>query len=74
MPLEIIYEPASIGKLRFIVIVESSMSTMQSLGFTDYDTDDVKSIFFDTNIYLLLVTVFVTSFHVSHNTYRCVNF
>jgi hypothetical protein len=65
MPLEVTYEPVSIGKLRFMLIIESSLKSMNKMGFTDYDTDDVKGIFFDTHIYLLLLTVFVTSFHVS---------
>ncbi|RWS27855.1 cleft lip and palate transmembrane protein 1-like protein [Leptotrombidium deliense] len=64
MPLEINYEPISIGKFRFLLIVEGSLKTMHELGFTEYDTEDVKSIFFDTNVYLLLLTVFVTSFHM----------
>jgi len=67
MPLEVIFEPTTIGKLRFMLIIESSMKSMNQMGFTDYDTDDVKGIFFDTNIYLLLLTVFVTSFHVSYS-------
>ena len=65
MPLEVVYEPTSIGKLRFMLIIESSLKSMANMGFTDTDTDDVKGIFFDTNIYLLLLTVFVTSFHVN---------
>lgn len=65
MPLELSYEPISIGKLRFIVIIEISLKSISNLGFTEYDIDDVKGIFFDTNLYLLLLTVFVTSFHVS---------
>ncbi|RWS12276.1 cleft lip and palate transmembrane protein 1-like protein [Dinothrombium tinctorium] len=64
MPVEVSYEPISIGKFRFLLIVEASLKTMHELGFTEYDTEDVKGIFFDTNIYLLLLTVFVTSFHM----------
>lgn len=93
MPLELSYEPTTIGKLRygikrfsfdnqiikliehliyfhdfmsyrFMRVVEGSIDTMRSLGFTDFDTDDVKGIFFDTNLYLLLLTVFITSCHV----------
>jgi hypothetical protein len=37
---------------------------MHSIGFTEWDTDDVKGIFFDTNLFLLLLTVFVTSCHI----------
>ncbi|CAG2118420.1 unnamed protein product, partial [Medioppia subpectinata] len=64
MPLEVVYEPTSIGKLRFMLIIEGSLKSMTKMGFTESDSDDIKGIFFDTNIYLLLVTIFVTSFHV----------
>ncbi|CAG2168776.1 unnamed protein product [Oppiella nova] len=64
MPLEVVYEPTSIGKLRFMIIIESSLKSMAKMGFTESDSDDIKGVFFDTNIYLLLLTIFVTSFHV----------
>ncbi|XP_015793549.1 cleft lip and palate transmembrane protein 1-like protein [Tetranychus urticae] len=62
--LEVNIDQASIGKLRFILLVESSFSTMPELGFSEYDTDDVKGILFDTSLFLLLVTVFVSCFHL----------
>lgn len=65
MPLEVAFEPSNLGKVRFMLIAEGSLRTMHQLGFTETDTDDVKGIFFDTGVVLLLVTVFVTSFHVS---------
>ena len=40
------------------------MKTLQEMGFAEQDTDDVKAIFLDTNLYLLLLTVVVTSFHL----------
>lgn len=64
LPLEVQFEKTSIGKLRFILKVESSFDTMPELGFSEYDTDDVKGILFDTSLFLLLVTVFVSCFHV----------
>jgi len=64
MTLQLNMEPTALGKLRFLLFVEASLSTMHELGFTDYDTDDVKGIFYDTSLYLLLLTVFVSSFHV----------
>lgn len=63
-PLTVSFEPISLGKLRFMIIAESSFRTMHSIGFTEWDTDDVKGIFFDTNLLLLLLTVFVTSCHI----------
>lgn len=65
MPLQINMMPTTLGKLRFILFVEASLNTMHEFGFTDYDIDDVKGIFFDTSLYLLLLTVFVSSFHVN---------
>lgn len=64
LPLTIAFEPAAIGKIRFMKIAELSMKTLHELGFSEYDTDDVKGIFFDTNFYLLLLTIVVTSFHL----------
>ncbi|XP_074603494.1 lipid scramblase CLPTM1L isoform X2 [Brevipalpus obovatus] len=64
LPLKIDLEPTSIGKLRFFLFIEASFGTMRELGFTEYDTDDVKGILFDTNLFLLMVTVFVSSFHL----------
>ncbi|XP_054165446.1 lipid scramblase CLPTM1L-like [Oppia nitens] len=64
LPLEVVYEPTAIGKLRFMLIIESSLNSMHKMGFTESDSDDIKGIFFDTNIYLLLLTIFITSFHV----------
>ena len=33
-------------------------------GFTEKEFDDVKGIFLDTNLPLLLLTVFISLFHV----------
>lgn len=63
MPLEIIYEPITIGKLRLIVIVERAFRMMKQFGFTERDVEDVKGIFFDTNHFMLLVTILIISFH-----------
>ena len=35
------------------------------LGFSQKDVDEVKGIFFDTNLYLLLMTFLISMFHVS---------
>ena len=60
-----IFESSKIGKIRFMLIAETSLKTMHELGFSESDTDDVKGVFFDTSVFLLLLTIFVTSFHVS---------
>lgn len=64
LPLEVRFELSELGKMRFMLIAETSLATMHQLGFTESDTDDVKGIFFDTSVFLLLLTIFVTSFHV----------
>jgi len=52
---------------RLRVHVEASMHTLRTFGFTDKDLDEVKGIFADTNLYLLCITVFISSVHVSKN-------
>ena len=44
---------------------ELGMGSMQKLGFTPKDLDEVKGIFTETNMVLLLVTMFVSAVHVS---------
>ena len=39
-------------------------------GFTEKDTDEVKGIFADTNLYFLLMTFFVAAVHVSLISYE----
>jgi hypothetical protein len=62
--LLISYNPVSIGKYNLIQTIEESISGMKALGFNDNDLDDVKSIFTDTNFFLLILTVFVSVFHI----------
>lgn len=64
MDLTLIFNPISVGRLRLMTTVEQAMKQMFLLGFTEKDTDEVKSIFFDTNIYLLLATCVVSGFHL----------
>lgn len=58
------YSPIGIGKLRLMLQIEHAMKSMLSLGFSKKDIDEVKGIFSDTNVYLLLLTVFVGSVHM----------
>ncbi len=44
---------------------QASMDSLQAIGFTPKDMDEIKSIFADTNVYLLALTLFVASMHVS---------
>ncbi|GFO30988.1 cleft lip and palate transmembrane protein 1-like protein [Plakobranchus ocellatus] len=64
MPLTIAYSSISLGKLRLRLNIQKSFITIKSLGFTDKDTDEIKSIFSDTNLYFLLLTFTVAAFHL----------
>ena len=48
------YSPISYGQLRLFSQFQSSLSGLHALGFTDKDTDEVKGIFADTNLVLLM--------------------
>lgn len=64
MELKIMYSPISLGKLRLWTSILESMKTMKLLGFKDKDIDEVKGIFTDTNLVLLLMTFAVSAFHL----------
>lgn len=64
MPLAIIYTPISYGKLRLWANMKESLKMLTKLGFTDKDMDEVKGLFVDTNLYLLLLTFLVAAFHL----------
>lgn len=58
------YIPTSIGKIRLMAHLETALHSLMSFGFSDKDIDEVKSIFADTNVYLLCVTIFVSAIHL----------
>ncbi|XP_077503539.1 lipid scramblase CLPTM1L [Amblyomma americanum] len=64
MPLKIVISPVSVGRLRLMVTVNEALKSMHAFGLTTKDTDEVKSIFFDTNFYVLLMTLLVSGFHL----------
>lgn len=64
MPLQIIYEPITIGRLRFTLVMESSLRTIKRFGFSEKEIEEVKSIFFDTNHWMLLTTIIIVMLHV----------
>jgi len=43
---------------------QAAMETMETIGFTAKDLDEIKGVFADTNVYLLALTMFVASIHV----------
>ena len=58
------YRPISFGKLRMFLQFTAALSSMHGLGFTAKDTDEVKGIFADTSLALLLVTFSVSAVHL----------
>lgn len=62
--VEFVYQPISYGKLRLFLQFTTALSSMHQLGFTAKDTDEVKGIFADTNMVLLLVTFGVSAVHL----------
>lgn len=64
LPLRIIYEPISMGKLKFWSNMQQSLSFFSKIGFSQKDIDEVKNIFVDVNLYLLLLTFLVSAFHL----------
>jgi len=59
-----IYRPISFGKLRLFLQFGSALGSMQGMGFTEKDTDEVKGIFADTNLVLLIITFSVSAVHL----------
>ena len=58
------YSPISFGKLRLFNQFQASLGGLHGMGFTEKDTDEVKGIFADTNLFLLLVTFGVSAIHL----------
>uniref|UniRef100_A0A224XN19 Lipid scramblase CLPTM1L n=1 Tax=Panstrongylus lignarius TaxID=156445 RepID=A0A224XN19_9HEMI len=58
------YTPINIGKLRLMIHTEAALKSLKMYGVSDKDMDQLKGVFADTNIYLLVVTLFVSSVHL----------
>ncbi|KAH1002353.1 hypothetical protein HUJ04_008445 [Dendroctonus ponderosae] len=63
MSFQYIYSPVSLGKIRFNLQMEGTLRAFVGLGFTEKDIDEVKSVFSDTNLYLLCATLAIGSIH-----------
>lgn len=62
--VEIVYRPISFGRLRLFLQFYAALGSMHQMGFTEKDTDEVKGIFADTNLALLLITFGVSALHL----------
>lgn len=58
------YAPINIGHLRFTFHIEAGFDSVKKYGFSEKDVDQLKSVFGDTNLFLLCVTFFVASIHM----------
>ncbi|CAI4224290.1 unnamed protein product [Auanema sp. JU1783] len=65
------YRPSSMGKLRLLVAILESMEQLKRMGFLEKDIDDMKSVFVDTNPYLLALTFVVATVHL---LFDCLSF
>lgn len=59
-----VYNPATFGKLRFLLQIEATLNQFLTLGFTEKDMDEIRGVFADTNLYLLCATLSIGSIHV----------
>lgn len=64
MTFKYVYSPVSLGKLRFYFQMEATLKEFKSLGFNEKDLDELKSVFGDTNLFLLCATMAIGSIHV----------
>jgi len=62
--VKVVYRPISFGKLRLFLQFSGALTSMQGMGFTEKDTDEVKGIFADTNLVLLIITFSVSAVHL----------
>ncbi|KAH8870846.1 Cleft lip and palate transmembrane protein 1-like protein [Schistosoma japonicum] len=60
-------EPISLGHLRLRCTLETIADQLRSYGLRPNDIDEIRGIFLDTNLYLLLTTLFVSVFHLLFN-------
>lgn len=58
------FRPMGIGRLRLMLMIEHACKMMYQMGFTKNDVEEIKSMFSDTNVYLLLITILVAGVHV----------
>ncbi|XP_055381132.1 lipid scramblase CLPTM1L [Condylostylus longicornis] len=64
MQLQFHYNPIGIGKFRLMLQIEYATKSMELLGFSKKDVDEIKGIFSDTNVYLLCGTVLIGGVHL----------
>ncbi|KAE9532525.1 hypothetical protein AGLY_009606 [Aphis glycines] len=63
VPILLRYEPLSYTGLRILTQTQLAMVTLLQFGFKNKDIDEIKAIF-DTNHYLLLISIIVAFVHI----------
>ncbi|KAM7540711.1 hypothetical protein Aperf_G00000034061 [Anoplocephala perfoliata] len=56
--------PLSIGKFRMRCILAQAAEQLKTMGVKSKDIEDIQSIFTETNLHLLVVTIVVAAFHL----------
>ncbi|CAN0396090.1 unnamed protein product, partial [Ectocarpus sp. 12 AP-2014] len=65
LPLKVTIEPMSLQRWQLMQSMEHSLQQQkESFGFQDSDVDDVRRLISDTNVYLLIVTLFASTLHL----------
>ncbi|CAD6192237.1 unnamed protein product [Caenorhabditis auriculariae] len=64
MTLKVNYEPISVGKMIMLTTIGRSTQLLLSNGFKEKDVDEMRGLFTETNLYLILVTFIVSSLHL----------
>lgn len=59
------FRPVSTGGLRFMLLFEHTMRQLEQYGFHRKHIEEVKYLLSDANLYMLLLTLFVSGVHVS---------
>lgn len=62
--LTINYEPTSVAKLLLLTSTARSTHQLMKHGFKDKDVDELRGLFTETSIVLLMVTFFVSTLHL----------
>ncbi|KAF6031791.1 CLPTM1L [Bugula neritina] len=68
LPLTIVYQPLSAGKLKLWTHFELAFKQLGGYGFGEKEIDEVKGILVDTNIYFLLLTFIISALHILFDT------
>lgn len=62
--LTVSYEPTSVARLLLLTSTARSTQQLMRHGFKDKDIDEIRGLFTETSIVLLMVTFFVSTLHL----------